>query len=174
MIDLNRSLAEYRIRECVTLADRDRRQVDAVGDVADRVDMRHGGAGKAVDLDAAIVRIDGDACLLQPEIGDIGMPADREHHLIGRNARAVGQMRGEFLAVLVDLADGTAGQDGDAFLFHLAAHMGADVLVKTAQHVLAAIDHRHVAAEAGKDTGEFQRDITAALKSGCASGSAAR
>src|SRR6202021_3165334 len=105
-------------RECVTLAGRDRRQVDAVGDVADRVDMWRGGAGKAVDLDAAIVRIEGDTRLLQPEISNTWMPADREHHLIGRHARSVGQMRREFLAVLVDLADGTAGQDGDPSFSH--------------------------------------------------------
>ena len=91
------------------------------------------------------------------------MPPDREHHLVGGDARSVRQMRGEFLAVLVDLVDGAAGQNGDAVLLHLAAHMGADVLVEAAQDVVAAIDHRHVGAEAGKDAGEFQRDIAAAL-----------
>ena len=163
MIDLNRALAEHRVGKGVAFADRDRRQVDAVGDVADRVDVRHRGARKTVDRDAAIVRIDGDAGLLEPEIGDIRMPADREHHLIGGDARAVRQMRGEFLAVLVDPGDRAAGQDGDALLFHLAAHMGADVVVETAQDVVAAIDHRHVGTEAGKDAGKFQRDVAAAL-----------
>ena len=50
-------------------------------------------------------------------------------------------MRGEVVAVLVDLLDGAAGQDGDAGLLHLAAHMRADVLVEAAQDIVAAIDH---------------------------------
>ncbi len=70
---------------------------------------------------------------------------------------------GEFLAVLVDLVDGAAGEDGDALLLHLGADMLADVLVEAAQDVVAAIDHGHVGAEAGEDAGKFQRDIAAAL-----------
>jgi hypothetical protein len=38
-----------------------------------------------------------------PRLATFGMPADREHHLVGGDAGAVRQMRGEFLAVLVDL-----------------------------------------------------------------------
>ncbi len=72
-------------------------------------------------------------------------------------------MRGVFIAVLVDRAHGAAGQNGDAGLFHFGADMRPDVVVKTAQHVLAAIDQRHVAAEPGEDAGELQRDIAAAL-----------
>ena len=72
-------------------------------------------------------------------------------------------MRGEFLAVLLDLVDRAAGQDGDALLLHLGAQMGADVLVEAAQDVLAAIDQRHVGAETGEDAGKLQRDIAAAL-----------
>ena len=41
--------------------------------------------------------------------------------------------------------------------------MGANVFVETAQHVVAAIDQRHVGTKTGKDAGEFQRDIAAAL-----------
>ena len=59
-------------------------------------------------------------------------------------------MRGEFLAVLFDLVDGAAGQDGDALLFHLGADMVADVLVEAAQDVVAAIDHGDVGTVAWK------------------------
>ena len=72
-------------------------------------------------------------------------------------------MRGEFLAMLVDLVDGAAGENGDALLLHLGAHMGADVLVEAAQDVVAAIDHGDVGAEAREDAGKLQRDIAAAL-----------
>ena len=59
-----------------------------------------------------------------PRPRDIGMPSDREHHLIGGDARAVRQMRGEFLAVPVDLVDRAAGENGDAVLFHLGCGHG--------------------------------------------------
>jgi len=39
----------------------------------------------------------------------------------------------------------------------------ADIVVKTAQDILAAIDHRDVGAVAGENAGEFERDIAAAL-----------
>ena len=48
-------------------------------------------------------------------------------------------------------------------LLHLLAHMRAHVVVEAAQDVVAAIDQRHVGAEACKDAGEFQRDVAAAL-----------
>ena len=75
-------------------------------------------------------------------------------------------MRGEFAGPLVDLVDPVhraAGQDGDAFFFHLGPHMGANVVVETAQDIVAAINQRHVGAEARENTGELQRDIAAAL-----------
>ncbi len=75
----------------------------------------------------------------------------------------LGQMRGEFVAVPVDFVDGAAGDDRDALLLHLGADMLADVLVETAQDVVAAVDHGHVRAEAGENAGEFQRATAAAL-----------
>ena len=48
---LRRLAAEHGVGEGVALADRDRRQVDAVGDVADGVDVRHRGLREGVDRD---------------------------------------------------------------------------------------------------------------------------
>ncbi|MGY4478451.1 hypothetical protein ACVILL_005865 [Bradyrhizobium sp. USDA 3364] len=93
----------------------------------------------------------------------LGCRADREHHLVGGDARSAGQMRSEIAAVLVDLRHCAAGDDGDATLLHLGADMLADVLVETAQDVVAAVDHRDVGAVAREDAGEFQRDVSAAL-----------
>ena len=71
VIDLDRALAEHGVGEGMALADRHRRQVDAMGDVADRIDVVDRGLRPAVDGDAAIARVDGDAGLLEPEIGDV-------------------------------------------------------------------------------------------------------
>src|ERR1700732_97855 len=74
VVDLNRTLAEYCIRKGVALADRDRRQVNAMGDIPDRVNVRHRGLRETIDRAATIVRVDSDAHLLKPEIGDTWMP----------------------------------------------------------------------------------------------------
>jgi len=123
----------------MAFADRDRGQIDAMGDIPDRVDVRHRGLRETIDRYAAIAGIDGNAGILQADIGDVGMPSDRKHHQIRADAGTIRQVRGEFLAVLVDLVDRAAGENGDAFLFHLGAHMRADVLVEAAQDVVAAI-----------------------------------
>ena len=39
MVDLDRALAEHRVGEGMSLADRDRSQIDTMGDVADRIDI---------------------------------------------------------------------------------------------------------------------------------------
>src|SRR5215217_6940988 len=163
MIDLDRSFAEHGIGKRVTLADRNRRQVQPVGHVADGVDVGHRCAREAIDGNSAVAWIDRHAGCLQPEIGKVGVPPYRKHHLIGCDAGAARQVRGEFLAVLVHAGDGAAGDDRDAFLFHLGAYMAANVLIEPAQDILAAIDHRHISAEAGKNTGKLKGDVTAPL-----------
>ena len=163
VIDFDRTLAEYAIGEGMAFADRNRRQVETVGDVADGVDIRCGGLRELVDGDAAVVWIDGDPGFFQPEISDAGMPTDREHHLVRSDARSIRQMRGVSIAIPVDPLDRATGHDGDAVLFHLTAHMGANVLVEATQDVVAAVDHCHIGAEAREDAGELQRDVPAAL-----------
>src|SRR6202045_4829000 len=103
MIDLNLPLAEHSIGKGVTLADRDRRQVEAVGDVADGVDIRHRGFRKAVHRDPAIAGIDGDAGLLQPHIGNIGMAADRKNTWAGAEPETSDRSQGNSLPCLLSL-----------------------------------------------------------------------
>src|SRR5947209_183508 len=97
LVDLDRPLAEHGIGEPMALADRDRRKIEAMGDVTYCIDVRHRGLREMIDRDPAVLRTDGDPGFLQAHIGDIGMPSDREHYLIGGNARSIRQMRGEFL-----------------------------------------------------------------------------
>ena len=133
------------------------------GDVADRIDVRHRGLGPVVGGNTAVLRIDGDAGLFQSEIGHVGMAADGKHHEIGGQAGATGKARGELIAMLVHLVDGAAGDHGDAALLDLLAHMRAHIVIESTQNVVAAINQRHVAAVAGEDAGEFERDVAAAL-----------
>src|SRR6185369_7565679 len=163
VIDLDGALAEHGVGEGVALADRHRRQIGAVGDVADRIDVVDRGLRPAIDGDAAIGRVDGDAGFLEPEIGDVRMPPDREHYFFRGDARTARKVGGEFVAVPVHFVDGAAGDDGDALLLHLGAHMLAHVLVEGAQNVVPAVDPGDGGAVGGKNGGEFQRDIAAAL-----------
>ena len=68
-----------------------------------------------------------------------------------------------FVAVLLDLRHSATGENGDAFGLHLGADMRSNILIKAAQDVVAAIDHCHLRAEAGKDTSELKRNVAAAL-----------
>ena len=110
MVDLHRPLAEYGVGEGVALADRDRREVGAMGDVADGVDLRHRSLRPAVDGIAAIPGIDGDAAF---RVRDWRRrDAVRSRTSPDRRRRStVRQMRGVVLAVLVDRFDGAAGED---------------------------------------------------------------
>src|SRR5215471_15464539 len=72
MINLDIALAEHGVGEGMPLADRNRRQIDTVGDIANRVDGRHRGLGIFVDRNAAVARIDGDAGLLEPKLATLG------------------------------------------------------------------------------------------------------
>lgn len=80
---------EHRIRKRVPFPDGNRRQVEAMRDIADRMDMRYVRLRKAVNGNAAVLRVDGNACLLEAEICNVWMPADRKQHLIGGNAGLV-------------------------------------------------------------------------------------
>src|SRR4051812_33224551 len=107
--------------------------------------------------------MDGAAGVLTSKIGDVGMASACEDYLVRCKARTTRQMGGEFLAVLADLVDDAAGDEGDATFFQRGARVSADVVVEPAQNVVAAIDRRYVGAEPAKDAGEFQGDVTAAL-----------
>src|SRR5258707_13022265 len=91
------------------------------------------------------------------------MAAGGEHDLVDLDLAAVRQLDPERTLRLIDASDGLAGDDPDAAFLHLAAQMGAQVLIEAAQDVLAAIDQRDLGAEAIEDGGELDRDIAAAL-----------
>ena len=62
-----------------------------------------------------------------------------------------------------DRCDLAAGDDLDAVLFHVLAHMGPNFVVEAAQNILAAINQRHVRSEAGENSGKLNGNITTAL-----------
>ena len=66
VVDLRRLAAEHGVGEGMAFADRNRRQSDAVGDVADRIDVRHRRLREFVDRDRAFL-VELDAGGFEPE-----------------------------------------------------------------------------------------------------------
>ena len=69
----------------------------------------------------------------------------------------------EPIARLLDAGERAPRQDADAALGVGLGERIAQVLVEAAQDLLAAVDERHLRAEAGEDAGELHRDIAAAV-----------
>ena len=62
-----------------------------------------------------------------------------------------------------DRRDLAAGQNPDAVRFHLDPQVLAHVVVKAAQDILAAINQRHLRAQAGENARKLDGNIAAAL-----------
>ena len=84
-----RLAAEERAREPHRLGGRHRREVDAVGDIADGMDRIDRASGILVDHDRA-VRRELDAGRLEAEVGGVGLAAGGEQHEVRLLVRAVG------------------------------------------------------------------------------------
>src|SRR5262249_51243708 len=65
------------------------RRVDAVGHIADRMDVRHGGLRRGMDGDATIGG-EAHARRIETEVGDIRPAPEREHHFVDFNRAVVG------------------------------------------------------------------------------------
>ena len=98
------------------------------------------------DLGAEVIKVEtprlGDYARIVPET----LGGDAMYRMINRGKRSI--------------AVNYRNRQGREIFLKLAR--SADVIVETAQDVVAAIDHGHIRAEAGKDACEFQRDIAAA------------
>src|SRR5215472_9146165 len=156
--------AKHRVREGVSLTDRDRREIDPVGNITDRIDGWRRGARISVDRNSA-KRRRLDARLLNAKIGNVGPAAHREHDAIGGDCATTCQRSGiaQIVFVFVDRGDELAEDHLDAAHLHFAAHTQAHVVVETTQDVFAAIDERHARSEPGEDAGELDCDVAAAL-----------
>ena len=87
MVGLARLAAEHGVGEAVPLHDRHRRQVDAVGDVAHRLDVGHRGLRDHSSTAMAPALSSCTPDLLQAEAVGVGRAAGGVHHAIGSHAR---------------------------------------------------------------------------------------
>ena len=82
MIDLGRFVSKHRVGERMALADRNRGQVDAVGYIADSVNVRDVGLRERIDRNFTLGP-GYDADLVQPEAVRVRAAANGEHDGVG-------------------------------------------------------------------------------------------
>ena len=128
------------------LADRDRRQIDAVGHIAHRPDAVDIGFREFVDDDGALF-VQLHAGVFQAESFGIGFTADREENLIDLQFIAIAEFDPLTLAFSLNALDRPSRDDLQAASLHLLGDMRAHILVEAAQDLFAAIDQRGVHAE---------------------------
>ena len=91
MIEVRRTAGEFGFGEGRALADRHRRQVDPVGDIAHRPDAVDIGFRKFVD-DHRAALAERHSGLLQSQSGGVGRPAGGEQNLVVLQGMTVGKM----------------------------------------------------------------------------------
>ena len=162
MIDHGRAAAEHRVGEGVSLADGDRGEVGAVGDVADGVDRRRERSANSRRPEWR--RLRRPRCRPSRGRGRSCSAAARWRRAPGRprrRSRPTGSRRSP-ADVPVETLDGAAEGEADAALGVGLAERVADVLVEAAQQFVAAMQKGGLAAEPGEDAGELDRDVAAA------------
>ena len=163
VVDRGRLAAEHGVGEGMALADRDRRQVDAVGDVADRVDVRRRWCANIRRRRWRRSSRVATPAASRPSLATFGARPVANITLSAANVIAAGELHRISVPAFSIAATVLPVTHLDAALLHLGAQVLAHVVVEAAQDVLAAIDQRHVGAEAVEDAGELDRDIAAAL-----------
>ena len=88
VVELGRAAIELGLGEGLAFADGDRRQRQAVGDVAHGPDVRDVGPGIFVDGDGALL-VQLDARLVEAEVLGMRRAAGGEHHHLGLDLQAV-------------------------------------------------------------------------------------
>src|SRR5262249_7578526 len=95
--------------------------------------------------------------------GYIRATANRKHNLVSSDCALVRKARDEFFASLLNSRDSVAASHGDAATLHFTAQMLSHVVIESTEDILSAIDERNLAAQPGKNAGELDGDIAAAL-----------
>ena len=132
-------IAEYGIRKCVTFTDCHGRQVYAVGNIAHGIDIIHCTFRKFVDLNCA-VHGEFHAGFFKTKAQRHWNAACGKHNLSGTNLAAIFHIDTHTIARTFNALDVSIGLDFYALLFHLCCEMAAQIIVKAAQNLFAAID----------------------------------
>jgi len=153
--------AVQAVGQSVSLSDGDRGEVDAVGNVADGVDVGLAGGVGFVNRDCAMAA-DFDAGGVEPEIGGVGRAAEGGKDHAGFNDIAVVERDAAAGAVGHDTGNGAAGVQGNALGDHGFGQAGAHVVVEAAQRQWGAVDQFDLGAETLEQAGKLDGDVATA------------
>mmetsp|Transcript_42466 Transcript_42466/g.108670 ORF Transcript_42466/g.108670 Transcript_42466/m.108670 type:complete len:290 (+) Transcript_42466:663-1532(+) len=155
--------AEQRLGQGRALHQRHRRQVHAIGDIADGIDVVDVSLAVFVDLDGPFfVHLDAD--LLQAEVLRL-CPAACRHHddvasLLKLTAVLGLALQGErAVVVLHNFRGREVGVHVDPLLLNLLRHKGAALLVESAQGELLPVDEVRLRAVALEDARKLAGDV---------------
>src|SRR5438045_5769605 len=161
VVHLDRIIVVKRLGDRAALRDRNRRQIEPIGDIAHCVDVRDAGALPIIDQDGApLVRLDADR--VQPDPLGVRRTPGRVHDEIGRDLLAdCREHRIAFARRLLDARDLRTGMHLDPASAHLLRQRDTQVVVKAVQQFLAPDDFDDIASEPPEDADELDRDIAA-------------
>src|SRR5690606_30465951 len=160
-VGLCRLVAIHRVNEAHGLMDRHRRELNAIGHIAERIDVIDIRARILVDknLTACACR---DASSLQAEPFCIGLTPERQHELADIEDFTTGKLNVKRpIFAFVDAMSDRMEDDTDTLLFHRLVEAAPHIHVETAQYLLPAVDQCRLASQAVKDVGEFNGNVTA-------------
>ena len=163
VVGRRRVVLEGGLDEAHRFVDGHRRQLHAVGDVADRPDVLDIGAGISVDDDGTrLAKFHADA--FEPHILGIRDATDGQHDLVDGQRLAAGKQHVQpALRVLAHPFGNRVAEDPDSLFLHRLVQSPAKVHVEPAEDLLAAIDQRGLHAQPMEDVGELDGDVASAL-----------
>ena len=157
-----RDATEHQVGIGLAFADRRRRELHAVGHIADGMDVRH--ACAAVDVDAhGAAGIERDTGGLEAQATGVGAAPESAQHGVGKRACAVVEPDGQTLCAALDGAKAGTGDEANALPCKLRLQQIAHVVVEPAQDLVAAQHQRDFGAEAAEQAGELERDVARTL-----------
>ena len=139
-------VAKQMIDKLHRLAERNRRELNSRGDIAERINRRHTCLVVVIDLDCALFvllnpkRLNANSC-------DFWHTTSRIQNSVDQDFRSVQQSHRQPVVGSDNAAHISVHTQSNAGLFHLRSDEMPNVFVKTAQHLLPAIKLRYLRAE---------------------------
>jgi hypothetical protein len=161
MIDRRRQVVVDGVGESVAVANRHRREIHAIGHVPDRVDGLHAALREFVDDHGAGV-IQLHARPIESEAFGIRITPNGEQHDVDFGFLSGRQRGTDGAALFLQLRQRGLHRQLCAAALQFDVHVRAQIIIETAQHLVAAMENAHLRTEPVKDIRELERHITAA------------
>ena len=156
MVHLARLAAPERVGQGAAFVHGDGGEVDAVGDVSHRVDVRQVGA--LIDIHRDAMAVHGDAGGLQLQTSQEWPAAGGQQHTAAGDGVAGRGVNLKLAGAAADAGGPHAAADVDALRLHRLLNGTRQLPVEAAQDLLAAHQLDDLHAEAIEDAGEFAGD----------------